>query len=358
MEKLSKSVGRINAFTLSVAALGAFLGLSPASPGSSALAKAAPAQKKGARPAPVDGQAAEGLAYFKAKEYRKAMVSLDQAVRANPSSIPTNYYLGLSAFQSGDMKTTESALCRAVVLSRKGDPYAKNALKLFATYKKELNHVMPYSCVSITGKPWHWSKDRMPVKIYVSEGMELPKGFSGKELTALKAVQIGKQMHKPDFVNRLAQQKHYRPEYRSYAMKGLHEWDWAATEEFLKYEVVKDPTKADVLVFWCELLDINQAGVTYFSSGAKEPVIIQISVGFLNHYPLQLWPRLVQSISAHEFGHAFGLQHSNFEKDLMFPVEKIKFHFSGVDQLGPNECTNNDAATLRALYQLPSNYGK
>ena len=320
-------------------------------------AKSKPVSKSDRPKVAATGAAAEGMALLKKKDYKGATRKLDEASRKAPKNESINYYLGIAALYAGDYRTAENALARVVVATDPRSPFHLNALKTFDNYRKELNRTRPYSCLAL-GKIRHWHPSQTPLKVYVSNGSMLPKELRSQTMNEEMGNQVAKWVKQPDLARRLEVPKHYKPAYRSYALKGLHEWAWATKEDLLKYEVTKDASQANILVFWSDTLDKAVPARTYFPMTKKSPAVIQISVEFLNKYPLNLWPAIMQSVAAHEFGHALGLGESTFNKDLMYPQEKIKFVHSGIQHVEPNQVTNNDATTLRALYQIPADLPK
>lgn len=313
-----------------------------------------------ARKKKLNALMSDGMSAFYAKQYPEAISQFKQAVAIAPLDVSVQYYLGLSALYADDFVTGEKALSRVVVMAPPTSSFYKNALRGFETYRKQMNRVVPYSCLFDNNKIWHWSKERMPISVYISDGLVLPVGFQGKDLEPAKLNTLGHWLRKRDFVNKLNAQahKHYRDGWATYVQNGLNHWAWATSEGFLKYGMVNDPTKANVLVFWCTDLPGDIPAKTVYSQPPGEPVIIQISVEWILKRKLHLWPAIIKSVAGHEFGHAWGLQDSPFKRDLMYPTDKVVYEETGTDQSGFNIVSQNDAATLRALYELPAVWSK
>ncbi len=320
--------------------------------------KAAPANNakaaQRAKYAAAKKLAGEGLALYKQKNYPAAIEKLTAAADENPLDPSIQYYLGLAGLYGQDYHVAERALSRVVVMTPPTSGYYKNAIKCFENSRKELQKVKPYSCLIDGVKFWRWSSRRFPIQICVTNGLELPKGYSGGDLTPDKVAHVANWLRNGKFGRELTPYKHYRPEYLGYVKKGLSEWAFADTEGFLRFKTIDDPSRANVVVFWCAKLPNEAPGATVFSHKPGEPVIVQFAVETIDRLPMNLWDTLLQTIAAHEMGHAFGLQHSEFKRDIMYPTDKINYRARGTDQSGPNIVTPNDAATLRALYDLPA----
>lgn len=298
--------------------------------------------------------ALQGHAAFKQKRFDEAIEKFSAAAKLKPLDPSVNYFLGLSAMYKDDYKLAEKALSRVVVMSGPKEKFAVSALQCFDSRRKEFERVRPYSCIMQGGKFWRWAKEAMPISVYLSQGKELPKGYVGNDLNPAKMKELSRWLRDPRFVQKLKTLRHFREEYGSAVRNGLTDWAWANTEGVVKYKIVDDPTVADILVFYCSTLPATKAGLTTVSDVRHEQVIVQFPVEYFYKLPLHQWSTLIRSIAGHEFGHAFGLQHSEFPRDLMYDTEKIKYVNRGTDQTGPNQVTNNDAATLRALYDLPA----
>lgn len=300
----------------------------------------------------------DGMSYFKQKDFTNAIAKFKTATELEPLDPSVQYYLGLSCVHAQDYKMAEDALCKVVVMSNQTSNFHKNALQCFQSYRKDFNRVRPYSCLLDGSKFFHWSRSSMPVKIFISDGLNLPTKFRGDALSRKNLPALAKQVKDKRFLSSLHKDKHYRDGFDTYARKGLDEWAFANTEGIVKYKLINDPNQASILLFWCSSLKDKKLATTTFTTTLREPIFIQIAVDPLLQSPLQKWPHITQAIAAHEFGHAFGLQNSPSELDLMYPIERLQFAHTGHKQMLPNLVTNSDAATLRALYNLPTQLPK
>ena len=297
---------------------------------------------------------ADGLAYFRQKNYPKAIENFKEAATLSPLDLSVRYYLGLSAFSAGNYALAKEELAKAIVISSPQSTYHKNAVKCFSDYKKEFSHVLPYSCAVVDGKYFSWSKDRTPLKIYISHGLKLPAGYRGEELNADKLHNLSGWLGSKSYVSKIKRDRHYDDSFYEAARKGIAEWSFARSEKIVDFDLVKDPDKADVLVFWCSKLPGDRSATTILPQKKGDRAIIQIAVEYVLASQAHLRADTVRYIAAHEFGSALGLKESGFERDIMYPIEKTARHKTGFNPGGSNRVSHNDSTTLSALYSLPA----
>lgn len=287
--------------------------------------------------------AASALKLYQQSRFRQAQELFARLVRAKPRDFSLLFYLGMSAARNSDPRTAESALSRIVVSTPYDNPFHVQAAKALATYYG----LHPYSCLQVGVDPpktARWHSSAMPLKIYISDGKQLPEKFYAKRLSCTEISEFARLSRNPRFVLDLPRARDYRSEMKNAVIHGLQEWSWAVRERLLNYSLVDDPTKADILVFWSPSLP-GVTGLTYYPCAFNQPCFIQIALQSTDSNNI---PR----IAAHEFGHAWGLEHSSHHDDLMFGVPQDK---TGKPPEGSSSATlpsRSDRATLRALYTI------
>lgn len=297
---------------------------------------------------------ANGLAYFRQKNYQKAIDNFKEAAALSPLDLSVRYYLGLSAFSAGNYALAREELAKTIVISSPQSTYHKNAVKCFRDYKKEFGHVLPYSCAVVDGKYFSWSKERKPLKVYISHGLKLPAGYRGEELNADKLHNLSGWLGSNSYLSKIKRDRHYDDSFYEAARKGIAEWSFARSEKIIDFDLVKDPNKADILVFWCSKLPGDRSATTILPQKKGDRAVIQIAVEYVLASQAHLRADTVRYIAAHEFGSALGLKESGFERDIMYPIEKTVRHKTGFNPGGSNKVSHNDSTTLSALYSLPS----
>ncbi|MGD9681077.1 MAG: matrixin family metalloprotease [Candidatus Obscuribacterales bacterium] len=283
--------------------------------------------------------ALKGMALFNKGKYKEAYPLFVKAAGIDPRDPSIQYYLGISALYAEDPRRAQMAMTKVLLWTNDGNPYNRRAVEA----AKQYHWPQPWR-----NNLYRWSEKAMPVKIYISDGRILPSQYVGHPLNPQSRQEIAELVRKPGYVERLPRVPAYNSGYRSDVISGLSIWEWARAEGFLSWKFINDPTKADIIVFWWPGKGNLVQGFTNGPGGLNQPAIMQISIPPDNY----IISEKLRTVSGHEFGHAWGLEHS--------PVKEHLMHSSGaMKAIGPGRyeakrLAEEEKATLRALYDSPA----
>ncbi len=292
----------------------------------------------------------KGKKAFDKKNYPEALKHLTAAARLNSRSAPVQYYLALAALQNGDSVLFKRALSRIIITHQIHEGPGKQAMDALLRYAPDCK---PYPVLNPNGMVLRFVKSQMPIKIYISQGSMLPPQYAGKTIGRLHIPTLMPLLSQSAFFARLPKDPNYQSGYYQCVMRALHKWDWANAEGILSYQVVSDPTTADILVFWCPKFEIpNMNGYTAdLNLGDKGKVILQLATR--GNMPPNLVSDLIVLNATHELGHCWGLEgHSPNPDDIMnFKLLWI-YTAGGGANLPKYGISESDRMTLRALYDI------
>lgn len=285
-------------------------------------------------------------------KYDQALKGLGPYADKHPRNKTANYYAGYCKAGLGDVVGAKEYMGRVLVAATPGSSFHTRAVTFFRQNARTFNRVSPFSCVA-EGKLIRWKKSKKPLKVFVSNGWQLPSGYGQGSANANSLQKLQRQLSSNNYRRGMRACPGFIPEMRNYAIWALGQWEFVKKEGIFDYELVKDPRVADIYVFWAPTLP-GKAGFTSYTFPGNIAVI-EIQTKMPQSYDKQSARQIYMHIIAHEFGHAFGLQHSHNTHDLMAPsTEKIIFYVGrGVGKL-PKGITENDRECLRVLYSMPT----
>lgn len=236
-----------------------------------------------------------------------------------------------------------------------------------------------YQQFLLNGKPDHWIRDQMPIKVYVSHGTTLD-GFvdsmgapkTNTSNTAGWPDLVMQVMDHPEQLNSLPQARGYTEQQYQAAVEGISMWKALEKEGTFSFQFTDDPSEADIYVFWTPHF-VNNLGLALFENDTRgytslHPLPFDQVQAAMQRGDLALIRRSLKPVvtllctlerqdstqisyakmkacAAHEFGHALGINgHSPYPTDLM----NVSY--------GRGLISANDAATMRYLYRLNPAY--
>ncbi len=262
------------------------------------------------------------FAYRRIKNYSRSISEGKKALSYDPNDASVVYNVAIAYQDLAKFDESISYLQRYLTLEADGNARA-NAQQLITELeqdKKKLNspnNKLP-DYLDILKKNDHmytWPSNHMPIKVYMSTGARTPG---------------------------------YRPVFRNYVLKALDTWCQASGKK-INYKITKDKDSADIVVTWtANPLDSSSesrvvAGLTTpdVVDNSFRATLVQLRTTDAFTPGAYVKDGEMASVTMHEMGHAFGLDHSNCIYDVMY------FRSNSLQSGLP---TNRDKLTLAKLY--------
>jgi predicted Zn-dependent protease len=273
--------------------------------------------------------------------YTQALPGFKKMAAQSPGDPSINYYLGLCAMSARDFDLAEASFCKVVA----GTPPASPFVPLAQQQLQLLPHKYAPQCALTHGRLFRWQRGQQ-LKVYISDGRNVPgtgMGALNAERYAQTAAIARSSMASQPMVH------DYKQSDQALVLEGIKAWDWAVREKYFSYTFVRDPKVADIIVMFTE----QPTGCTLYPFESGQPVLSWAALGSIGGEPTEeKHASAVKIVMAHEFGHCLGLWHASGKMDLMLPV--IEFIGDKTREAPEAMASENDKASLRALYALPA----
>ncbi len=274
--------------------------------------------------------------------YSQALPYFKQMSQAQPRDLSIQYYLGVAASGARDYDLAELAFSRVIVGSTINSPFVTTARQQLA----RLPHKYYPQCCLQNEKTHRWSPSAYPIRIFISDGRTIPGTAGGiMTMSEYKAAEVTVKTR----YTSLPRSATYKSEYSQYVRDGLKAWDWAVAGKLLSYTFVTDPTKADIVVLFCETCKSGEAGFALYPWFYKQPEFVWMACAKYSEYDQSDVKYIMARTAAHEFGHCWGLQHSEVQGDLM-----LAKGWNNEQKQSQDLCSPSDKISLSALYTMPA----
>lgn len=273
----------------------------------------------------------DGLAAYQAKQFSRAAQQFNAALRENPKNADAMFYLGMAHARNQNYDQARQAFEMVIqtvppthelaskarnnisYITKQQITLASNSAKaaqvlttsLSRTSKDNyLTHVIP------SGKVIHFSAAKMPLKVYIGDGLKVPGWHVGMK------------------------------QHLIYAMR---QWQTASRGK-VSFVQTYNAANADIIVGWQRNFSDNILGVSPFQMVGD--TIVRSDINLAVYYPgsnEKIPDDELKTIAIHELGHAIGIRgHSPYPDDIMY-YSKTR-HSATLSQ--------RDINTIGMLYKL------
>ncbi|MBP6747916.1 matrixin family metalloprotease [bacterium] len=300
-----------------------------------------------------------GLAAYKNRDYKTAAQYLKRSTTEGNNSAIALLYLGHSYSGSSD-KVRAIEAYRKLADNYQNTPEAKLAIECVQRLDPRQARFYEISAAATpivperipTLKTRRWVPQSMPLKFYVSDGLEIPNG--GRFLSKEEYRTLTVSFKDPTFLSTLKRNSNYGPEDRAAAIQGINMWSHAAPG-LVSFAQTNNYTEADIIVFYCNKITDNKSGQCNYPHELGQPNLIEINLGEKSKHKKENWAIARKMVAAHEFGHALGLEHSPNTEDTMYQNENYTYDDDG--NFIEHGVTAADKAALHKLYTTaPGNW--
>jgi len=310
--------------------------------------------------ASADTEYSAALAAYQRRDFKTAAVGFEKAFQQGKSTPTVLLYVGHSYAGSGQKDKALAAYGKITTLYHRSPEYAL-AKECMGRLDPAYRVTSPTSSGSAArtavklppttpGSPFRrWTKESFPLRVYITRGLELPEKWRGRELSNDEYSAMCNSLRTGSFERSLTTNANYGSEDSGYVSDGLRFW---AGQNSVSYTETHSIADADIVVFFTDKLVRDLAGLCHYPFGVGQPNMIQMAMSEKKSFQPDAWGKTRRAVAAHEFGHAFGLEHSPTKGDLMYEKgEDLSFDNYG-EYVQP-KLTINDRTALQKLYANP-----
>jgi tetratricopeptide (TPR) repeat protein len=274
----------------------------------------------------------DGVAAYNNKNYTKAFQLFSATVKQNPNNADAVFYMGLSCAHQNQLNAAREAFEMVIQMVPPNSALADKARTNISFLTKQqitqasssakASQVITASLskgskdnylthVITGGKVVHFALNRMPLKVYIADGLGIP-GWDGHLKQAV--------------------------------LSAMRAWQTASRGK-ISFSQTWTESNADIVVRWQKNFADNILGVSPFQTVGN--TIVRSDINLAVSYPSSNVPipfGELTTIAAHEMGHAIGLKgHSPYPGDVMY--------YSS-DHASNQPLSQRDINTIGLLYQL------